>query len=253
MIQARQGSKRFPNKLIQDLLGLSILQHTVERILMVKEFDSIALVSGDKKILDIKFSKNINRFKTHKKHPNGTSRISEISKKLTFDYCLIVQADEPLIIPKYLSSFISKINKKKIDNKKIYNFVTKIKVNDLKDKSIVKVFTESRSNEVIFYQRHIDIDLKSLINKNIYQSIGVYCIPKKIIDNFSSLTKGSIEKISNIEQFRYLENNIKIEAHHVLNDFGSVNYDSDIIRTKKKLLKSKLQKKIYNKYFDKYR
>ena len=252
-IPARLKSSRFPNKLTYNLLGLNILQHTLERIILSKNLNKLILVSGDLKLINQKFSTKIEKIKTLKKHQNGTSRISEVSKKYKFDYCIIVQADEPLIIPKFIDDFVSKINKIKFDKNKIYNFVTNLNASDLKDKSIVKVFTSVKSEQIMFYQRHVDIDLEPLINKNIFQSLGVYCIPKNILDNFTKLKPGILEKTCKIEQFRYLENEIKIVAHFVKKDFGSVNYSKDIIATKKKLITDKLQKKIFKKYFDKYR
>lgn len=45
IVQARMGSTRLPGKILKDLLGKTVLQHVIERVLMVNSIDEIIIAT----------------------------------------------------------------------------------------------------------------------------------------------------------------------------------------------------------------
>ncbi|MFM9121181.1 MAG: cytidylyltransferase domain-containing protein, partial [Acidimicrobiaceae bacterium] len=52
LIPARLASTRFPNKPLANILGKSMLQHIVERVLLCDEINEVAVATCDQEIID---------------------------------------------------------------------------------------------------------------------------------------------------------------------------------------------------------
>ena len=235
-IPARLESKRLPNKIIKNILNFPMIEHVIRRVLFSNVFERLYIVSNNSKIKKIvpKFKNFI--IKNKKKHFNGTSRVSEISNKFSYDYAAIIFADEPFIDHSIFKKFKKIIKKNpKID---IFNLTTNLNSGDLESKDVVKVILDKKNLVIDYFRKKKEINSKLRIVK----SCGVLVFKKKILDNYNTLNLSYKEKKFKIEQFKFLDNNLNIKSIFHKNIKSSINtyfefnnIVSDILKNKKEL------------------
>ena len=141
---------------------------------------------------------------TSGKHFNGTSRVSEISKKFKFKYAFIIFGDEPFLSIKMLRHCFKEIKKDK--KSLVFNVVTNLKRGDLASLEVVKSVLNKKKNIIDYFG-----NFKKNIKKNVKKSSGILILKKEIIDNYKFLKIKENEKNLSIEQFRFLENEINVK------------------------------------------
>lgn len=240
IIPIRLSSKRFKNKILEKVLGYSIFEHVYMRSKKAGLIDNkdMYVATSDKILLKKKKFKKVNFFLTKLKHKSGSSRASEVAKKVKKEFYVIIFGDEPLILPEDIRKFISNVkNNSKYD---FFNAVCPIKKDELSKKSIVKCITNNE-NEIIKFDRVLT---KKNIKKRIYKSVGIFAFKRKLLLNFKKIS--NINK-SDIEQNSILMNSIKIKAVKISHTPCSVNTKEELFLVKK-IFKEKKQKKIVNEY-----
>ena len=110
-IPAHLGSKRLKQKLLIKIEGLPIIEHVRRRAILSKSFSKIFVITPD-----LKIKKTIERYGgdvilSKKNHKSGTSRVSEVTKKISQSKIVILFGDEILIDPKLLAKFSKAVSK----------------------------------------------------------------------------------------------------------------------------------------------
>tara|TARA_B100002051_G_scaffold274276_1_gene315028 strand:- start:248 stop:994 length:747 start_codon:yes stop_codon:yes gene_type:complete len=117
IIQARTGSKRFPEKILKKIFGKPILEILIDRI--KKEIDPTKIILAtslnrkDKIICDIAKKKKIKFFRGSEN--NVMSRFIEIGKIYNLDTIIRITSDCPLVDPKLIKKMLKIFSKSKID------------------------------------------------------------------------------------------------------------------------------------------
>ena len=240
-IPARLESKRLPNKVLKLIYGIPMIEHVRRRALISGVFDEVYVVTNSK-IIKNKLKKYGAKFIfTKKKHFNGTSRVSEISLKYSFDFAFILFGDEPFINPNIMPKCIKEINK----NKKIkaYNVVTDLKLGDLESSEVVKS-VEDKNKLIIDYYR---LSKKYKISRRLKKSSGILIFKKMLIDNYKKLKIKKRERNNKIEQFRLLENKISIKSIYIKDINPSVNTEKELKNLLDSVKNNKKEQKILTK------
>jgi 3-deoxy-manno-octulosonate cytidylyltransferase (CMP-KDO synthetase) len=182
---------------------------------------------------------------TKKSHINGLSRAGEVSKKLNWDFYIILQADEILFDPKDLKKLINKIKLNK--NYDLYNLVAEINnVHELEDKNTVKCIIR-RDYSILSFQRKSSSIAPNKDQLAFTKKVcGVYAISKKALDKINISPETPIEKAESIEQMKILELGMSALGVIVNFNYPSVNTKADALKAKNMLKSSKIQKDILN-------
>ena len=69
--------------------------------------------------------------------------------------------------------------------------------------------------------------------KNCYHHVGVYAFRRKILERFHSLQVSEREKTENLEQFRALDNNIRIDVALIDKNLFGIDTLDDLERIRK--------------------
>ena len=218
-----------------------MIEHVRRRAVLSGVFYKIYVVTNNKTVKKIVESNGGNVLLTKKKHLSGTSRVSEIVKKLKFNRAFVIFSDEPFITPEQLKLFFKKVkNKKKI---KTWNAVTSIRRNEEKSIQVVKILVSKNSLIKNFYRKKIN-----QINKiATYKSSGLFAFDKKTIEKYGNLSIPQEEKNTSIEQFRLLKNNIKLGYVKIRNIYPSINTPGDMRNVLRLVKKDKLQLQLIKK------
>ncbi len=118
-IQARMGSTRLKNKVLQKISGKTLIEHIFIRLKTAKEIDEIVLATSIKKENDIlvEHAKNIGLPYYRGSEQDLVSRFYEIAQEFKADALVRITGDCPLVDPKLVDRMIRiyRRNYKKID------------------------------------------------------------------------------------------------------------------------------------------
>ena len=117
IIQARMSSKRFPGKVLKDLLGKPVLEHLIENVKKIKNLNSIFLAIPIDKINDkIEIEAKKHGVIIYRgSEIDVRSRFVDIIKETKADHILRFTADKPFFDPKIHENALKILRNNKFD------------------------------------------------------------------------------------------------------------------------------------------
>ena len=202
IIPARIQSERLPEKPLRLILNKPMINWTFEAGLK-SSADIVQVATDSKKIYDL-FSKE-NSVMTSSSHHSGTDRVNEAVSKIGLsdhDVIINVQGDEPFINPEDINNLFDLASKEEIKMATLYSELKSL--DELEDSNKVKILVND-GNALNFYRETSLVD-------NIFIHQGIYAFKYKTLKSFVSWNQSDNEKKYKLEQFRALDNGIKINA-----------------------------------------
>ena len=109
VIPAHLASVRFPRKILFDFHGLPMIEHVRRRALLSKSISDVYVATCDNEIADVIKSFGGKVIMTSNSHTNGTSRVAEAIADIECSHVMLLQGDEPLLLPRHLDEFAKTI------------------------------------------------------------------------------------------------------------------------------------------------
>ena len=233
IIPSRLSASRLPGKPLLKINGLSMISHVFKRAEKANIGDVI-VAAEDQEIIDDVKQNGGQAVLTSDKHKTGTDRIFEAIRKIknsNIDLIMNLQGDEPLMD----INDIKNLNKKMINNNsELGTLASKILDEKLYlDQNTVKVKTKENLNESNFPEAINFMRKISEKSNDIYQHLGIYCYQKDILRDFASYNQSPNEIKNKLEQFRALENNIKINVALSQTSARGIDTEEDYVAIKK--------------------
>ena len=218
------SATRLPGKPLLKINNLSIIS-TVFKKATEANIGDVIVATEDKEILDDVKNNGGNVILTDKGHKTGTDRIFQALKKYgddNIDFVMNIQGDEPMINIEDIKSLNKKMTEQQANMGTLASEVNQDSYYD--NPNVVKV----KTSELLDFQNFpmaINFQRKiSMIEKNIYHHIGVYCYSKDILEKFVNLEQTDNEKKNKLEQLRALDNEININV--ALAKFSPIGVDT---------------------------
>lgn len=227
VIPARFASTRLENKLLLDLGGKSVLEHTYNQACKAKLATKVIIATDDQRIFDHAKSFGAEVYMTSIDHISGTDRIAELANKNPdWEIIINVQGDEPFINPNDIDKAIEPfIHDPLASMVSLYHEISDI--NEINNPNNVKVVTDANSNALYFSRAAIpfdrekglgpDVELRPPQDDIYKKHIGLYAYRREILLLLASLPKTKLETREKLEQLRALENGIKIKMLKTIN------------------------------------
>lgn len=243
IIPAHLASVRFPRKVLHKFFDLPMIEHVRRRAMLSKEIEDVYIATCDEEIANEvkKFGGNV--ILTNDSHKNGTTRVAEAISRIECTHVILLQGDEPLLIPRHVDLIAQNIKKNPAAD--AWNATAPIEAPDELDRhSFVKCAISS--NNILFCFRRAPFFTEFKKQKKFVRKIlGVIAYKKDFLIALSKLPESVIEKYEFIEQMRIIENgyellsvpvevslpsvNEKHEAKIVLDYLGSNKEQQDIL------------------------
>ena len=241
VIPARLGSSRLPRKVILDICGKPMVQHVYELAKQAKNIDEVYIATDSTEVEKICKNFTSNVIMTSKKHESGTDRIAEAIERISCDYVINVQGDEPLMDSELIDSLAFTLKKEKVT---MISAMHKIETSkELKTPNSVKVTTDINgfalyfSRAIIPFNRDAIEEIlsadKLLPEYKFYKHIGIYGYSTDFLLEYANLEQTPLELSEKLEQLRVLENGHKIKMLET--DYKPIGVDTeeDLIRVRK--------------------
>ena len=206
IIPARIGSKRFPKKILADIDGKPMVVHVAERAKQSKLLEKVILAIDSNEAKQVLSDFDLEIVMTSKDHVSGTDRVTEVVKGLDSAELIInIQGDEPLLDPLVIDGLIKIFDDSTVSMGTVVS--RKIGIRDYLDGNVVKAFLDENQNAYDFKRDIYDSDIGG-----VFRHIGFYGFDRDTLLQFSLLPASKNEIKYSLEQFRALDNGIKIKA-----------------------------------------
>ena len=130
-------------------------------------------------------------------------------------------ADEVQAEQKYIEKLELMSSALEIQNKdSCWHLLTNIKINDRNDQNVVKCQV-NKKKEVMDFSRKYK-------NKYNYKCVGLFAFKREVLINYNKYKKSNREIKMKVEQFKLLDNDIKIKSLIIKNIKNSINSLKDL-------------------------
>ena len=206
VIPARIGSSRFPRKILADIEGKPMIAHVAERALEAEMLDKVIIAIDSEETQKALSSYKFDLVMTDIGHKSGTDRVAEVAKAIDEAEIIInIQGDEPLLNPIVIDKLIKLFDDPTVAMSTVVS--RNIGVKDYLDRNIVKVFLDENQNAYSFKRDIYDSEIGG-----VFRHVGFYGFQRETLFEYSSLSPSKNEIENSLEQFRALDNGIKIKA-----------------------------------------
>lgn len=242
IIPARYGAMRFEGKLLADLCGKPVIQHTWENAKKSRSIEDLLIATDDKRIYNTAKGFGAKAVYTSKAHKSGSDRLTEVASQFEAKIIVNIQADEPLLHPSMIDNIVDPLLRDK--DIQMTTLCHKIESeHELFDRNTVKVVLDRKGFALYFSRAAIPYKPRSIHNgnriSNCYKHIGLYAYTRDFLFTLKSLPQSTLEKIEKLEQLRVIENGYKIKVVETKYDTVGIDTPEDLARARELIQGSK--------------
>ena len=226
IIPSHLASVRFPGKILFEFHGLPMIEHVRRRALLSKHIDDVYVATCDIEIAEAIQSFGGKVIMTSDQHANGTSRIAEAVAKIDCTHVILLQGDEPLLLPRHLDQLIDSIIQ--YPNGDAWNATAPLESSEELDRHSFVKCAISHSNKILLcFRRNPFFSELDKISGFTRKILGLIAFKKEFLLKLTSLPPGLVELTESIEQMRIIENGYSLNAVNVSPSLPSVNEPSE--------------------------
>jgi 3-deoxy-manno-octulosonate cytidylyltransferase (CMP-KDO synthetase) len=227
IIPTHLASVRFPGKILADICGLPMIEHVRRRALMSPSIEKVVVATCDDEIASVVQGFGGDVIMTSTCHRNGTTRVAEAVNSINCSHVVLVQGDEPLLIPDHITQLVASMNK--APHVECWNATAPIHdETDLDRHSFVKCVVSQSGRVVYCFRRSPCFAHAKDQFRFVRKILGLIAFRKDFLLSFDQLGNSLVEQFESIEQMRIIENGYTLMSFPVFPALPSVNEPSDV-------------------------
>lgn len=245
VIPAHMASVRFPGKILFSFHGLPMIEHVRRRALLSKTLSDVVVATCDEVIANVVRSNGGRCLMTSNSHQNGLSRVAEAVMSLNCTHVVLLQGDEPLVLPRHIDAVTSAI--KKNPEGDAWNATGILEHTDELDRhSFVKCLV-SKNGRIMHCFRRSPATCGASLQLNFFRKIlGIIAYRKDSLVEIAKLHASSMEMAESIEQMRIIENDYSLQSVAVTPSLPSVNEPHEALIVNRYLALNSEQSKLHS-------
>ncbi|MEO5346969.1 MAG: 3-deoxy-manno-octulosonate cytidylyltransferase [Magnetococcus sp. YQC-9] len=228
ILPARMGASRFPGKPLHPILGIPLIGHCYYRTRMVPGLAATYVATCDQEIADYVSHIGGTAVMTSIQHNRASDRTAEALLKIEaqsgepVDVVIMVQGDEPLILPETIGETLGHFSDPSVE---IVNIMSRLATREqFEDKNNVKVVVNHLGDALYFSREPIPSPWKGVEGVPMYQQVGVIAFRHDALLRFNNMPESTLEKIESVDMNRVLESGGRIRM--VLTEAVTIGVDT---------------------------
>lgn len=231
VIPARYASTRFPGKPLVDICGHPMIWWVYQQVKKVSDLSAVYVATDDDRIAKVCDDNKMDYVMTRNDHVNHVTRLAEVAEKITADYYVCVNGDEPLIKPENIKDVIPK---EYISNEVYAGYLMR----NLKDPaetidpSNIKLTVLNNGNCIYMSRTPIPYP-KGTLDIIYKKLIGIECFNRCALEYYVNAPMGKFEKIEDIDHLRFIEGGKTVRVFLTDSESLSVDTPADLEKVRK--------------------
>jgi len=222
VIPARMGSKRLPGKVLSDVDGVPLVAHVAARVLEAQTIERVIVATDSQEIVNVLHGLDVDVFLSQHDHATGTDRVAEAIHGTDASIILNVQADNAYLDPEIVDSVVRCFEDPTVQvATSVCSFPEGL---DPETPSLVKAVVDSTGRARYFSRAPVPHGGPWWLH------IGVYGFRLHMLQQFASWDRGQIETTEELEQLRFIENDVAIHVTQVAYSGVSIDTPADLAR-----------------------
>ncbi|MBC2844882.1 3-deoxy-manno-octulosonate cytidylyltransferase [Winogradskyella flava] len=234
MIPARYSASRFPGKLMQNLVGKSVILRTYEATVATKLFSEVYVVTDSDIIFNEIVSNGGKAIMSKTEHESGSDRIAEAVADVECDIVVNVQGDEPFTERESLRKVLEVFKDdeaKEIDLASLMVEITDWE--EINNPNTVKVIVDQNNFALYFSRSPIPFPRDKEVGARYFKHKGIYAFRKEALLDFTVMPMQFLEATEKIECIRYLEYGKRIKMVETQVQGVEIDTPEDLERAKR--------------------
>lgn len=230
IIPSHLASVRFPRKILFPFHGVPMIEHVRRRALMCPGLAGVYVATCDAEIARVVEASGGDVIMTSNTHRNGTSRAAEAIASIDSTHVLLLQGDEPLLLPRHVERMIAAMAADPEGD--AWNATGPINEPEELDRhSFVKCAVSSSGRIIYGFRRSPStaafVDQQSYIRK----ILGLIAFRRDYLLEIAGSPPGRVETLEFIEQMRIVESGGRLMSVAVDESLPSVNepHEADLV------------------------
>ncbi len=214
IIPARYASSRLSAKLLQDIHGKPLIQHTFENSIN-SGASKVIIATDDKRIESVAQGFGATTCMTDSSHTSGTSRIAQALELLNInndEIIVNVQGDEPMLGANVIKQVATNLSKSNMQMATLCERV--IDKEQYLDPNCVKVVFDKFGKALYFsraaipaFREEEDFDIKLC-----FKHIGIYAYRSGFIKKYLNMDSSRYEQVEKLEQLTVLNEGFDVHV-----------------------------------------
>ncbi|MBL3715854.1 3-deoxy-manno-octulosonate cytidylyltransferase [Lactococcus garvieae] len=210
VIPARYASSRFPGKPLVDFFGRPMLWWVYSQMKLVEQLSEVYVACDDTRVAEVCEMYNIPYVMTKVSHATHLDRLSEFSEKVDADFYINVNGDEPLVELQGILDLLPPDKVKANESYAANGMMILTEPIEAIDTSKIKIATDVYGNGLYMARTPIPYP-KGKGDYQLKKFVGIQCFTKSALKFVSNHTRGPIEEIEDIDEYRFLEYGHKLK------------------------------------------
>jgi 3-deoxy-manno-octulosonate cytidylyltransferase (CMP-KDO synthetase) len=222
VIPSHLASIRFPRKILFPFSGVPMIEHVRRRALRAEGIDDVYVATCDAEIADAVKAGGGKVIMTADTHRNGTSRVAEAAESLGHSHVLLLQGDEPLLLPRHVEAMIDAMTAEPAVD--AWNATAPINEPEELDRhSFVKCAVDAESRIMYCFRRSPSTAAFADQQTYIRKVLGIIAYRREALLAVAAAPQSVVERYESIEQMRIIESGRSIKSVPVAESLPSVN------------------------------
>lgn len=228
IIPARLGATRYPNKPMALIHGMPMVGHCYHRTRLAPGFAAAYVATCDEEIAAYVRSIGGSAVMTAPTHTRATTRTAEAMEHIEAatgeqaDVVVMVQGDEPLILPETIAETLDHFNDQTVE---IVNIMSRLRTYEqFVDRNNVKVVVNQNNDALYFSREPIPSPWRGTENVPMYMQTGIIAFRRNVLLRFNRMPETRLEQIESVDMNRVLETGGRIRM--VLTETVTIGVDT---------------------------
>jgi 3-deoxy-manno-octulosonate cytidylyltransferase (CMP-KDO synthetase) len=245
VVPARMGSSRYPGKPLVTIAGLPMVEHVRRRAALAETVDEVVVATCDREILNVVTMAGGRAVMTSDTHDRCTTRVAEAMESLAGSVVVIVQGDEPLLLPEVVDRVVAPLLK--CPELECVNLLSPLAAeDDLDNPDIVKAMVDQRGFLLLLSRARVPY-FRERVDVPVYRQTGIMALRAEFLREFLALPETPLERAESVDMLRVLEHGRKIFC--VVVEFPTVGVDrpSDVAGVERLLREDPVQSALHGR------